>query len=359
MPFAMNRQTFLLKRGAARFTLAALMAAGFSVAAQDAAAPDRNPVNTRARPGDMMADSPVTFPKEGPLPSKYPPDVKEQAEPAEEGYYLFSSPCRSLAQIGQIQQAMPQGEFALPPTDWTCLHRTRRILTTGGELRVLALGDSIVNDTMRAGWLAKLQEAYPKAAIKGTVYVRGGGGCQHYLEENRVRKNILPRKPNLVLIGGISQKDVVCIGEVIRQLRAGLPEVEILLFTGTFGTVDPRSAQALAAAPHSGSGAYGRALAKLAAEQHCAYLDMTTPWAQYIVSTRLHPHLFYRDVVHANEFGEQILGKILLAFWTGAEAVAPALEVQGAPFHARGDGVANDRPAIQAAIDKAAAQGGG
>ena len=44
---------------------------------------------------------------------------------------------------------------------------------------------------------------------------------------------------------------------MIRQLRAGLPEVEILLATGTFGTTDPRDPVALAKAPHSGTGAYG------------------------------------------------------------------------------------------------------
>ena len=43
---------------------------------------------------------------------------------------------------------------------------------------------------------------------------------------------------------------------------------------------------------------------------------MTLPWAEYIRSTRLHPHVFYRDRVHANEFGEQVLAKILMAFWT-------------------------------------------
>ncbi len=287
--------------------------------AQNAAPSDRNAVNTAARPGDMMADSPVTFPKSGPIPSKYPPDGREQREPAEEGYYLFSSPSRSLTQIAAIQKEMPRGEFTAPAQDWTHLPRTRRILTEGGELRLLALGDSIVNDTMRSGWVAKLQEAYPKASIKATVYVRGGGGCQHYKEEGRVAKNIIPRQPHVVFIGGISQKDVASIREVIRQLRAGLPEVEILLATGTFGTVDPRAPQALAKAPHSGTGAYGQALHALAAEERCAYLDMTTPWAEYIRSSRLHPHLFYRDVVHANELGEQILAKILMAFWAARE----------------------------------------
>lgn len=287
--------------------------------AQDAAPADRNAVNTAARPGDMLADSPVTFPQQGALPAKYPPDVKDQAEPSEKDYYIFSTPCRSLAQIAAIQQDMPPGQFTQPTADWTHLRRTRRILTAGGDLHLLALGDSIVNDTMRSGWVAQLQEAYPQARIRATVYVRGGGGCQHYGEEGRVAKYILPRKPDLVYIGGISQKDIGSIGEVIRQLRAGLPEVEILLATGTFGTADPRDPATLAKAGHSGTGLYGERLKALAAEQRCAYLDMTGPWAEYIRSTQLHPHVFYRDVVHANEFGEQILAKIMMAFWTAPD----------------------------------------
>lgn len=297
-----------------------LSACATLASAQNAAPQDRNAINsTAAKPGGMTADSPVTFPKEGALPSKYPPDVKEQSEPSEKDYYMFSSPCRSLAQIDTLQREMPKGEFTPPPPDWTYLRRTRRTLTEGGELRLLALGDSIVNDTMRSGWVAKLQEAYPQASVKATVYVRGGGGCQHYREEGRVAKNILPRKPDLVYIGGISQKDIASIREVIRQVRAGLPEVEILLATGTFGTADPRDADALAGAPHSGTGAYGQALKALAAEERCAYLDMTAPWAEYIRSSKAHPHLFYRDVVHANEFGEQILAKIMMAFWSAPD----------------------------------------
>lgn len=303
--------------------LAACVALVLPCGAQKAAPADRNAVKTTTRPGGMAADSPVTFPKEGALPAKYPPDAKARSWPAEEGYYIFSSPCRSLAQIETIQKAMPAGQFNPVPPDWAHLQRTRRILTQGGELRLLALGDSIVNDTMRSGWVAKLQEAYPKARIEATVYVRGGGGCQHYREEGRVAKHIQPRQPHLILIGGISQRNVESIREVIHQLRNGLPEIEILLATGTFGTVDPRDPEALAKAPHSGTGAYGQALKTLAAGERCAYLDMTTPWAEYIRSAKVHPHLFYRDVVHANEYGEQILGKILMAFWRSARVLAP------------------------------------
>jgi len=189
----------------------------------------------------------------------------------------------------------------------------------GGELYLLAMGDSIVNDTMRSGWVARLQEAYPKANIRATVYVRGGGGCQHYREEGRVEQYVVPRKPDCVYIGGISQRSIEDIEVVIGQLRDGLPEVEILLGTGTFSRTDPRDEVALAVASFSGTGAYGTELRKLAAAEGCAYLDMTTPWAEYIRSSGLHPHLFYRDAVHANEVGEQVLSEIMMAFWGSGE----------------------------------------
>ena len=259
---------------------------------------------------DMSADSPVKFPADGPLPPKHPPDQPAKVETPEKEYSISASPERSLKQIAAIQAEMPEGQFTPPPQGWAHLPRTRRILREGGQLELLAIGDSIVNDTMRSGWVAKLREAYPKADIRATVYVRGGGGCQHYKLEGRVQKHVIPRKPDLVLIGGISQQGVDNIREVIHQLRQGLPAVEILLMTGAYGPDDPRQPETLRKA-----GGYAKALKALADEERCAFLDVTTPWAQYIRSSKVHPHLFYRDVIHANEYGEQILSKILMSFF--------------------------------------------
>jgi hypothetical protein len=264
---------------------------------------------------DMSKDSPITFPEKGALPALYPPDVNAKSFPSEKDYYLFQTPCRSLKQINEIQAKMPSGGFKAPPADWKNLSRTRRVLNEGSTLRIFGLGDSIVNDTMRSGLLAKLGEAYPKTKIEGMALVRGSGGCQHYKDENRIEKYVAPHRPDFVLIGGISQKNIEDIRTVIKQLRAALPDVEILLATGAFGSYDPRDENKLAQAPHSGTGAYGAALKQLAADEKCAFLDMTSPWAQYIRSSQKHPHVFYRDVVHANEYGEQILSKILLSFF--------------------------------------------
>ena len=41
---------------------------------------------------------------------------------------------------------------------------------------------------------------------------------------------------------------------------------------------------------------------------------MTTPWAKYIRSSKLHPPYFYPDRIHANEYSEQVLGKVITSF---------------------------------------------
>ena len=264
----------------------------------------------------MLDDSPVQFPESGALPARFPPDrPAPHDENVEENYFLFGSPERSLEQIAAIGAQMPPGRFTPPANDWCHLGRARSLLTDGGDFHLLGLGDSIVNDTMRSGWVALLQEAYPAAQVRATVYVRGGGGCHHYVEKGRIERYVVPRRPDVVFIGGISQQGIDPIREAIHQVRAGLPEVEFLLATGAFGNVDPRDPAALAAAPHSGTGPYGAALQALADAEECAFLDVTTPWAEYIRTSGLHPHLFHRDRVHANEVGEQVLARIMMAFW--------------------------------------------
>ena len=198
------------------------------------------------------------------------------------------------------------------------MRRTRHLLTEGGSLHVLGLGDSIVNDTMRSGWLAKLAEAYPKANLRGTVYVRGGGGCQHYKDA----------EPYCPLRRPTQARPGVHRGHQPAGHRAHARS-DSPVASGTAGRRDPlghwhiwhgRSARCdgVGEHKHSGTGDYGVALKQLAAAEQCAYLDMTTPWAEYIRSSNQHPHVFYRDVVHANEYGEQILTKILLAFLQAA-----------------------------------------
>jgi len=45
-------------------------------------------------------------------------------------------------------------------------------------------------------------------------------------------------------------------------------------------------------------------------------VQLALSWAEHVCSSGVHPHQFYRDEVHANEYGEQRLSKILMAFWS-------------------------------------------
>ena len=90
-------------------------------------------------------------------------------------------------------------------------------------------------------------------------------------------------------------------------VRPPVSKSELEDLRSVLSKADPRVPAELAKAPHSGTGDYGKALKQLAVDERCAYLDLTTPWADFIRSSKLHPHLFFRDAVHANEYGEQIL----------------------------------------------------
>ncbi|MEJ1970997.1 MAG: SGNH/GDSL hydrolase family protein [Lacunisphaera sp.] len=255
------------------------------------------------------------IPKES-LPNKIKADLTPLMESPETGYTITRGPSRSLAQIHLIQAEMPKGEFTAPPNDWRYLTKTHELLSGGKRLRIMAVGDSIIADTMRSSWGERLMEVYPGSTVEVITYVRGGGGCQHYHVENRVEKNIIPNHPDLVFMGGISQRDPQAIRDVLHELRAKLPGVEILLGSGCFGKIDPRYPADWITAKNNGGEEYRNELARIAREEKCAYLDFTPPWGEYVRASGLHPHLFYRDPVHANEFGEQILSKILIAFFT-------------------------------------------
>jgi len=83
---------------------------------------------------------------------------------------------------------------------------------------------------------------------------------------------------------------------VIRQIRAGLPEVEFLLFTSGFGSADPRDDAELGKIRDPAG--YAASLKKLAAEERCAFLDMRSPWIEAMRS--LGYDVQYRDICAAD-----------------------------------------------------------
>jgi hypothetical protein len=95
---------------------------------------------------------------------------------------------RSLVQIEKIYTEMPPVEYKPPSDHLNHLPKTRERLTEGGTLRVVMLGDSIVNDTSRSCWNLLLERDYPNCRIEKITSVRGSTGCWWYKEPGRVKK---------------------------------------------------------------------------------------------------------------------------------------------------------------------------
>ena len=229
--------------------------------------------------------------------------------------YIIRKNQRTLEQIQRIYSEMPSVRYTPPSDCWRNLQETKELLTNGERLRVVMLGDSIVNDTSRSCWNLLLEQQYPKCRIIKITSVRGSTGCWWYKEPDRLKKFVLDHDPNLVIIGGISQRgNISSIRDVIRQIRIA-SETDILLMTGAFGRVDPCDEtqwQKISDPNHYSD--YRKDIEKLARQTKSAFLDMEAAWGRYIRECGKNLEWFKRDPIHANERGEQILGHILAAY---------------------------------------------
>jgi len=244
------------------------------------------------------------------------PSIALSAAPppaADDGAFVITKPERTLEQVEKAYAEMPPVRYTPPADRWANLPRAAAILGKGeGEMRVVMLGDSIVNDTSRSRWEDLLAKRYPKLKIVKVTCVRGSTGCWWYKEPGRVQRYVLDHRPDLLIIGGISQRgDVDSIRDVVRQVR-GRPPCDALLMTGAFGETDPRDDERWRFEVDPKGTDYRARLGRLAAELKAGFLDMQAHWGKYVRESGKDLAWFKRDPIHANERGEQILGRILV-----------------------------------------------
>ena len=238
----------------------------------------------------------------------------DEAQCDENDVYVITNQERSIEQVKQVYSEIPPVKYS-PPTDrWKNMPRTAKILREGkGEFNIVMLGDSIINDLSRSQWDKLVQERYPGCKIKKTTCVRGSTGCWWYKEPGRVQRYVLDFHPDLLIIGGISQRDDIdSIREVIQQVRAS-SECDIMLLTGPFGTLDPRDDKQFQFKIDPKGDDYRAKLMRLAKEMKTGFMDLCGYWGEYIRASGHDLDWFKRDVVHANERGEQVIGYMLAA----------------------------------------------
>lgn len=219
----------------------------------------------------------------------------------------------ALQRIDAVYATMDPIKCTFAPDRFRYIPKTMKKLREGGTLRMVLLGDSIMGNTAASEFDLLLMRKFPSCKIRKIPSLRSSTGCNWYEKENRVESYVLRHHPDLLMIGGISNGgSAEPVRSVIRQVRAKQPDVEVLLITPVFGSLtrDDHIINFTAKIdPNKKS--FRRGMRQVAAEEHCAFFDMTAPWWLYIQSTGKTPGWFMADAVHGNGRGCQIIGRLL------------------------------------------------
>ena len=218
----------------------------------------------------------------------------------------------TLERIDAIYAAMDPIVYQPPAGRFANIPKTMSKLRDGGELRMVLLGDSIMGNTSASSFELLLMRDYPKCKIVKIASLRSSTGCKYYREDNRVQDYVLKHNPDLLVIGGISNGgDAEAVRSVIQQVRAKKPDTEVLLLTPVFGSTRDEHIRTFTREIDTTTSNFRFNMQKVAAEEKCAFFDMTGPWWAYIQDSGKTYGWFMGDAVHANNRGCQIIGRLL------------------------------------------------
>jgi len=234
-----------------------------------------------------------------------------------------------------------------PDRDFTTLlPRTMAALRDGTPWRVVMLGDSIMQDTFHSQFHALVKRDFPKSDVQWILSMRGGTGCWHYILAENFFPYVVDHKPDLLIIGGISNgrkheetaagRDVgptgpdamVRVGKLARE-RLGC---EVLIVNNPLA-VDmrqydeanpsaPLPKQTFSATQHEricNNGYTYSQLKNLCAGAKIQWWDEYAPGYQWLFGSGLPYQHYSRDFVHSGELGKQIIGRIMLAYFRSGE----------------------------------------
>ena len=262
--------------------------------------------------------------------------AQEAAAGCDESYAQMPAGLEKLFPAGKASELLP---------------KTAAALRDGKPFRVIMLGDSIVNDTYNSNFQALVARAFPNNKFEYVASVRGSTGVMYYQEPENFKTFITDLKPDLLIIGGISN----CNGVLSEEARDAYRKVvaqakplgcEILLMTtGTASDTrcyDPKNPdlplqptkwrlveslrawllnkkQSQPENAMSGVGAFlaldfSNDIRAVGGELNIPVLDETTPAYSYVHASGKPWGFFARDGIHSNCYGKQINGRILSNF---------------------------------------------
>lgn len=236
----------------------------------------------------------------------------------------------------RLYAAMPPIAYRPSPDRFARLRRVHARLRRGQDVKIVLVGDSIMNDTGNGGldvmleraWGYDLSEGEARPRVRLVTAVGSGAGMHHWSDDTsggargrdlNLAQGVLARKPDLVILGGISTWGPSRVWmELIDKVRLGVEGrygywPDVMVMTGPFGSADRRPEEAAAADRLARRAA---AVRKIADERHAAFFDLKGAAEAYFDRYRADGgelRDLYRDRVHANHFGKQLLARLMLA----------------------------------------------
>lgn len=225
-------------------------------------------------------------------------------------------------------KALPPMTFVPPANRWEALPETLARLQSGRPLRVVMLGDSIINDTFNGMLELMLRKRWPAADLTLIPSVRGGTGVSYYQQEGRVKEYVLDHAPDLVVVGGVSHGyDLPAMRSVLQQIRAA-SGTEILVLSGAMAPEDNLRKGLLVRLGLSGLEAAARVrafshgLPAAAQEVGAGFFDMRRAWDAYVDESGMATPCYMRDETHGDMTGKLLLAALLSRYLGGGEAVS-------------------------------------
>jgi len=230
-----------------------------------------------------------------------------------------ASPEAVRAWMDEVYATMPPLSFEPPENRWTHLESLKRRLSAprAEPLRVLLLGDSIMNDLGNSLFEVLLTDDYPRLQVEMIHSVRSASGSPYFRQPGKVDDYVLRYRPDVVLIGGTSHDhDLEAVRDVVRQIRDARPDIPLILLSGVFGHEDgiPQKVDEAnqADCPET---TFSRGLKRLAGEEQTGFWDLRTAFENHLADHAIDYASLKRDQVHANTLGKQILARVMQAWY--------------------------------------------
>jgi len=215
---------------------------------------------------------------------------------------------------------------------WEAAPNAMAKLQRGENLKIVMLGDSIMNDTAHSSWAARVEHSLGNGAnLDISVSFRNGTGMWWYQGEDngvaRTQSYVLDHNPELAIIGGLSHKnDLAAFQEVINQLRAANPDLEIII-TSEAGTRRPFNASSFTSVLDPDRDGFQNELLKLALDNNAGFIDLRQVWGETLRSTTLDPAWAMRDTVHLNGNGQEVISLAMSDYFLIPEPTSLSLNI--------------------------------